>query len=388
MFHANSKEYAEVPKIGDLLNLERLGVNSVANKKPFLEPDRSEQVTTLHDNLTIIDLHADSLLWPRDLLKESKYGHIDIPRLIKGNVAIQVFAAVTKTPIGVIISPNTVERFSDLIVPLSILQNLPVRTWFSTYERARYQARKLKLFEKESKGKFTLIKNKEILDDYLYKRETNKKMTAGILALEGIHPIKKRMKRLKQLIEDGYRIIGPSHFFDNSVSGSAHGLLKYGLTKFGEKVIKYLNDNHIIIDLAHASKKAIDDILKITTGPLISSHGGVDQLCSRGERNMIDKHIKAIAKRGGVIGIGYWETAVCGNKASDTVKAINYIVNLTGSVDNVALGSDFDGLIKAHFDTSHINLITQELIKNNYSDDEIAKIMGGNSLRVIKEVLK
>jgi microsomal dipeptidase-like Zn-dependent dipeptidase len=132
----------------------------------------------------------------------------------------------------------------------------------------------------------------------------------------------------------------------------------------------------MIIDIAHASPKIIDDILSITNYPIISSHTGVKGTCNN-VRNLSDKHLKAIANTGGIVGIAMFKQAVCGTDAAATAKAIKYAVDLIG-VEHVALGSDFDGSVKTPFDITGLPLIVDELLKLKFNKDEISLIMGGN----------
>src|SRR5438552_1392771 len=102
----------------------------------------SEHATELHGKLLIADLHADSLLFGRDLSVKSSFGHIDLPRLREGNVTLQVFTAVTKAPLGINIERNSSEA-KDIITILSVAERWPSRAWRSLQERALYQAARL-----------------------------------------------------------------------------------------------------------------------------------------------------------------------------------------------------------------------------------------------------
>jgi microsomal dipeptidase-like Zn-dependent dipeptidase len=125
----------------------------------------------------------------------------------------------------------------------------------------------------------------------------------------------------------------------------------------------------------------ISDVLEISTKPVVVSHTGVKGTCDNA-RNLSDEQLKGIAKTGGLIGIGYWETAVCGRDAKAIARAIRYTANVAG-VDHVALGSDFDGAVAEPFDTTGLALITEALIGEGFTDDEIKLIMGGNAIRVL-----
>ena len=141
----------------------------------------------------------------------------------------------------------------------------------------------------------------------------------------------------------------------------------------------------MFVDVAHASAKTIDDVLAIATRPVVVSHTGVKGTCDN-QRNLSDDQLRRIAATGGIIGIGFWDTAVCGEDARSIAKAIKYAVDIVG-VDHVGLGSDFDGSVKAPFDTSGEALITEALINEGFSDEDIAKIMGGNILKLLSEGL-
>lgn len=142
-------------------------------------------------------------------------------------------------------------------------------------ECALYQAHKLSRFAKKSKGKLTFIKSVQDLEYYFQQRKQDPRITAGILRIEGAHALEGNLANVDLFYQAGFCMIGPAHFFDNEMGGSAHGLEKGGLTEFGRKVIRKMEELNMIEDLAHASPKMIDDILNLTTRPVIVSHSGV-----------------------------------------------------------------------------------------------------------------
>jgi microsomal dipeptidase-like Zn-dependent dipeptidase len=150
----------------------------------------------------------------------------------------------------------------------------------------------------------------------------------------------------------------------------------------GREMIRRMEAKRMLVDVAHASHQVIDEVLAIATRPVLVSHTGVKGTCDN-NRNLSDEHVRMIAKTGGVIGIGYWETAVCGRDAQAVARAIRHVVKLAG-VDCVALGSDYDGAITAPFDTTGLVKITEALIADGFTASEIEKIMGGNVLRVLR----
>ena len=353
-------------------------LNVALNRPPYLA---SERAVELHKKLLVADLHADSLLWNRDLLDRSSSGHVDVPRLIEGNVALQAFTVVTKTPYVWKMNIERNDDKTDNIKILAIAERWPTATWGSLAERALYQASKLRDAAARSGGKFTVITSSAELSNYLDRRITDPHITAGFLGIEGAHALDGNLDNVERLFDAGFRMMAPTHFFDNDIGGSAHGVEKGGLTDKGKEMIRRMESKRMIVDVAHASAKTIDDVLAIATRPVFVSHSGVRGTCDN-QRNLSDEQLKGIARTGGVIGIGYWDTAVCGADAQAIAKAIRYTANLVG-VDHVGLGSDFDGAVKTPFDTSGLVQITDALIAEGFSDEEIGKIMGRNVLRLL-----
>lgn len=337
----------------------------------------------LHQTLTVVDLHADSLLWGRDLSKRADYGHVDIPRLIQGNVALQIFTVVTKVPSPLLLEGN--DDRTDNIMKLAILQRWSIPAWFSLKERAVYQAKQLQKLEITASDRFRMIRTRRDLDTYLDQRQQNLQIAAGLLGLEGAHALEGRIENVDRLYETGFRLIGLAHFFDNAVSGSAHGTRSGGLTPFGREVLKRMEDLNMIVDLAHASAPTIDDVLQTAKRPVLVSHTGVQGTCNNA-RNLSDRQLQQIAQAGGIIGIGFWKTAVCGEDAGAIGRAIRYAVDRVG-VDHVALGSDFDGAVRVPFDVANLGQVTAALQKEGFTETEIRKIMGLNVIRFLGQWL-
>lgn len=350
--------------------------NKVLSKPPY---PASERARNLHKELAIADLHADSLLWGRNLLERGTYGQVDIPRLADGNVALQVFSLPTKSPRGLNIVSN--DDQSDTIFWLAVLERWPPRTWNSLTERALYQARRLHQFARGSDGGFVVIESAADLSNYLDRRRGNNRLTAGLLSIEGAHALDGNLENLQVLYRAGYRMMSPSHFFDNDIGGSSAGLNKTGLTAKGREWVRQMEARQMIIDLAHASVRTIEDVLAIATRPVVVSHTGVKGTCNN-NRNLSDDQIRAVAAKGGLIGIGYWDTATCGTDAQAIVKAMRYVSDRVG-VEHVALGSDFDGAVTVPFDTSGLVEITNAMLEAGYSEQEIRMIMGENTLKFL-----
>ena len=346
-------------------------MNSVANPAPYPASDKAEE---LHRRLFVADLHDDALLWQRDLLQRHDYGHSDLPRLLEGHVGLQVFSTVTKTPRGINYQSNPSD--TDNITLLAMAQRWPRATWDSLLQRALYQAGKLEQAAAGSAGQLVLVRSRGDLQAFLQAWQQDPQRVAALLATEGLHPIEGKLENIDRLYDAGFRIAGLTHFFDNEVGGSAHGLEKGGLTPLGRQVVARLEEKRMLIDLAHASKALIDDVLAVARRPLLVSHTGVAGTCP-GPRNLSDEHLKRIAASGGVIGIGYWDAAVCATSVDAIVRAIRYTADKVG-VAHVALGSDFNGTVHTPFDSTGLAQITEGLQKAGFSEAEIAAIMGGN----------
>lgn len=329
-----------------------------------------------YDSLPFVaDLHCDELLWKRNLLKKHDYGHVDLPRLQQANIAFQVFTIVSKTPRNQNYDSNSDK--TDNITLLSLAQLRPVRTWFSLKARALNQCRQLHRYADQSEGQFRVIESGKQLQQLISDRKANHKLVGGMLGLEGAHCLEDDLQNLDDFYKAGVRYIGLAHFFDNEWAGSAHGVEKYGLTDAGKKLVRKMDSLHILIDLAHASPKTIADVFAFTTGPLIVSHTGVQGICNN-PRNLSDQQLAELSKRDALIGIGLWETAVCGSDAAATAKSVRYAVDHIG-IDKVVIGSDFDGAIEAPFDITGFPLLVSALEKEGFNKTEIEKILGGNT---------
>ena len=354
------------------------GTNKI-DGKPLLQV--GEHAKALHKTLTIVDLHSDSLLWSRDFLKRADRGHMDLPRLAEGNVALQILSSTTKAPKGQNYDANGDD--TDIVTSLVIAQLQPVRTWNSLLERSLWHAEKLHRAVAASQGRLMAVATQPQLDALLAARRTKAPPPVGaMLSVEGLHDLEGDIDNLGKLYAAGIRMAGITHFFDNIFAGSMHGLKKGGLTPLGRQVVQRMEAKGMIVDIAHCSHACVADILTMARRPVVSSHGGVQATCGV-NRNLSDDEIRGVAATGGVIGIGYWDAAVCDTSPASVAKAMKHVRDLVG-IDHVALGSDYDGATTVRFDTSKLVQVTQALIDAGFTDDEIRAAMGGNAIRVIR----
>lgn len=351
--------------------------------EPVPLPIVSERAQALHAGAFVADLHADSLMFGRDLLARSEVAHVDLPRLREGGVALQVFTAVTRAPIGMNIDRTDASDL-DAIQLTGLLE--PSRyLWSSPWERAQIQAERLRSFAGASDGALVVVESRGDLGALRERRARGELVVGGVLGIEGAHALEARPELLDRAFELGFRMIGLTHFFDNAYAGSAHGVAKSGLTPLGIATLQRMEELGILLDLAHLSPTAVDQVLDLATKPTVFSHGGVKGTCDN-LRNLSDAQIRRVAQGGGVIGIGYWETAICGLELRHVVAAMHHVIELVGD-DHVALGSDYDGATTVGFDTTKLPALTQALLDSGLGEASIRKILGGNVLRVLARVL-
>lgn len=350
------------------------------NRVQRAELDITPAAQALQATLDVADMHADSLLWKRDLIARSDRGHIDLPRLIEGRYALQVFSSVTKSPKGQNYDANGAD--TDTITNLAIIDLQPPRTWFSLLQRSLWHAEKLHSFAEQSGGRLRVITTPADIDRLLADRKSGATVVGGMLSVEGLHDLEGDIANLDVLYAAGFRMAGLAHFFDNDVAGSMHGVAKGGLTLLGRQVVQRMEAIGMIVDLAHASHATVADVLAMATRPVVSSHGGVQATC-KVNRNLTDDEVRGVARTGGVVGIGFWQGAVCSLDPNNVARAIAHVRDLVG-IDHVGLGSDFDGSTTTGFDASEIVAVTQALLSSGFSEDDIRKIMGGNVLRVLR----
>ena len=344
----------------------------------------SDEARALHDTLIIGDWHADSLLWNRDLTKRGNRGQVDLPRLIEGNVALQMFTAVTKSPKGQNYDHNSADA-GDNITTLVMAQLWPPRTWDSLLQRALYQAERLHGFETDAPEMLKIIRNRTDLDEVLTRRAAGEDVVGGLLGVEGAHPLEGDLANLDKLVDAGYRMIALQHFFDNELGGSLHGTGDHGLSEFGRAVVQDVAARPLIIDVAHSSPQVARDVLALTDVPIVVSHTGLHSACAV-KRNFPDDLMREIAATGGVIAIGYWADVTCDATPAGIASVIRQAIAALGE-DHVSLGSDFDGTVTTALDTSELAAITHELLAQGMAEPQIRKVMGENARRFFADNL-
>lgn len=348
-------------------------MNKVLDHDPYVVTDEAR---ALQSSLMVADLHADTLLWNRSLLQRANRGHVDVPRLLDSNVALQVFATVTKAPKALNYEENSGD--SDQITAAIKLQRWPMRTWDSLLQRAIYQAQKLQADVDDSGEQLIFLRSRADLEKVLEARAAGSQVVGGLMATEGSHALDGSISNIQVLYDAGFRMMGLQHFFDNKLGGSLHGLSKAGLTDFGRQAVIEMERLGIMIDVAHSSEAVVDEVLAITDTPLVVSHTGVHGACDS-PRNISDDHMRRIAAKGGLLGVGFWDAAVCDASPAGVARSIAYAIDLVG-VEHVALGSDYDGATSVYFDSSELVALTQALLDEGLSHADIRAVMGNNQI--------
>jgi len=318
----------------------------------------------IHQKAIVFDGHCDTILeiinHKRSLGSRASTGHLDIPRLKEGGVNIQVFAVFIED----IYKPDkSLKRSLQLI-----------DYFFSEIEK--------------NQDKISLVTN------YNQIKEVNKAgKIAAILSIEGGEALEGDLAVLRALYKLGVRLLTLTWNQRNQIAdGLNESRTGGGLTEFGSKVIDEMNRLGMLIDISHLSEAGFWDVVKCSKTPIVASHSNCYTLCPH-RRNLKNEQIKAIADKDGVIGITFVPKFLTqdNRKATveDVIKHIDYLVEKVG-VDYVGLGSDFDGTNSLPLDLESVDKIpniTIGLDKRGYKEEDIKKILGGNFIRVFKEVV-
>jgi len=252
------------------------GMNRVQRLGPY---PISERARALAKRSFLVDLHADSLLWGRNLNARGTRGAVDVPRLIEGDIALQAFTIVTRSPRGLNFRSNASDAPDDITL-MAVLGLWPPGTWRSRANRALFEARRFARTAGGSHGKLVPIRTRANLDRYVELRRTRSDVTAGFLGVEGAHALDGDLDNLDRLFDAGVRMMAHTHFFDNDLAGSAAGEHQSGLTDKGKELVRRMERKHMLVDVAHVSEASIDGILAMATRPVVSSHTGVKGTCN------------------------------------------------------------------------------------------------------------
>ena len=349
-------------------------------------PGRAPTAETraFHQQLIVGDLHADSALWGKDLLRRNTWGQVDLPRLIEGGATLQMFTTVTKSPRGQNYEQNATDA-ADNITLLAMAQRWPAETYDSLFARAMLQADRVTAAAAQH-PQLTLITSQSELSQLLAQRRRGDAVVGALLGTEGSHALDGKLENIDRLYAAGFRMMGLQHFFDNRLGGSLHGESQSGLTPFGERAVHSMTEKGVMIDVAHSSEATVRDTLRVSDGAaLIVSHTGFNGHCAS-PRNISDETMALITEADGLIGVGFWADVTCGEGINAIADAIRYGIDQFG-IDHIALGSDWDGSVTTPIDASQLPHLTQALLDKGLSEAEVRAVMGGNMARFLAEHL-
>jgi len=324
---------------------------------PPLAIEPSERARRLHADAVVIDLHVDSLLWPRDLSREDEGGHVDFSRMRRGGLDVVAFTVPTRF-FGV----AGLKAFHDL---------WPPATWLSPWARLRYQLDKTRAWSED----LSLATEAAAV-----RRNHAEGRVSYFHGVEGAHALEGELSRVSELRARGVVFIGLVHLRDNEIGGSSSGSDR-GLTELGRELIGEMNRNRVLVDLAHASRTTFFEALELTTLPPIVSHTGV-RAVHDSWRNLADDQIRAVAARGGVVGVMLAPPALREPSLEEAVRHIEHVIEVGGD-DAAAIGSDFDGYVDPAIDASGLPALTELLLRRGFSEERTRKVLGENVLRVL-----
>ena len=330
-------------------------------------------VEEIHRRTCVADAHADSLMWNRDLVHASNKGHVDFPRLREAGVKLQCFTIVTRGfPI--------IGGF-----PLFAAWNRwPKQARQGEWARALYQIDQLEKFCDASAGTAKVADSAQALDDNLHHDRLS-----AVIGIEGAHALEGDVSRVAELWRRGVRFMSLTHLSNNELGGSSFPLMKEkALTPHGHDVLDEMARIRMPVDVAHASRTTLDEILAHPTALPMCSHTGV-QAQDGNWRNLPDSALKKIADRGGVIGVIFATLYVGGDLPDDVVRHIDHAINVMGE-DAVSLGSDFDGMIplpRGMRDVRDLHLLTEAMQRRGWPERRIEKVLGENWRRFFSETL-
>ncbi len=337
----------------------------------------------------VLDLHADSLMWGRDLLEDGTgTGHADVPRLARGQVALQVFTVFTVTPpdTAPCLTPAPDGSPRDGCVDgagpnlTALLQFLILgRPGEALSARATVEGRAqafTRLVQRSQGGPHELLAIRDVADlrELVRRRRAGEGVIGALLGLEGAHPLDpdRVEAEVEWLHGLGYRMVGLVHRFDNAFAGASEGVQAGPLTAAGERLVAALQARGMVVDVAHLSPAALQRAAALASRPVVYSHGGIAANCrdphglsaSAGQeecdrdRNLTAPDVRALAENKAIIGIGYWHEAVGTRSVASVISAMERtaaVLRAAGVADPVrhlAIGSDFDGFVTTAVDAT------------------------------------
>lgn len=399
-----------------------------ASLNPIGEPNPpvTETAKAFHDSLLVADLHADTLMWPRGLEGKAGLGQLDLARLARGNVGLQVLTMPTRVPEPSDVWQCTHARGFDPAPWLAMASGWPAPSWSSPYQRALVEAKALQraLAGSNARQVRTIADLEAWLNERFATQPQDRSKIAFILGVEGAHAFATDLgPQFASLVDDhGLRLVGPTHHFTNAYGGSSEGCERplSGLTEDGKRLVRTLFARNMILDLAHSSSAALADGVELALQagrPVLVSHTGIRNYLAAHPFMGVDESrrtqginratpqedVLKVASTGGSVGVIYWEEQIGGatveNVGGSILQAYCDLAKSEGTQpdprghaivdasEHVSLGSDWDGAAKNAVDAAHVDAITARLKALGLTDLEVANIAGRNACRAIAQNL-
>ncbi len=319
------------------------------------------QARELHMDSLVVDAHVDTVIalvyGRRSLGQRSSEGHVDLPRLQEGGVDVQFFA--------------------HYIEP----QFKPDRALFRFMQMADAFYREVEANPEVAEVAYTVGDIRRI---------TSGGRIACILTVEGGEVLQGDLGVLRILHRLGMRSLGMVWNQRNLLAdGIGEARTGGGLTRLGVEAVREMDRLGIVIDVSHLSDPGFWDVVEHTEGPFIASHSNARGLCPH-PRNLTDEQIRALAAKGGVMGMNFAPAFVHPEDATleGVLDHVDHIAELVGT-GHIGLGSDFDGIgrpPRGLEDVTRLPHLTQGLLDRGYSDEQVRAVLGGNFLRVLEGV--
>jgi membrane dipeptidase len=311
----------------------------------------------LHADAIVVDLHNDIMLdvqsGKRDITRQTPVGHSDLPRFREGGVDVQVFA--------LFVHPSEADRGRQRVSAL------------------------LDAFDHLAASNRSVLAAVTSVGEIRQLHGTGR--LAVVLAVENASALEGDPAYVNVLFGRGVRMMGLTWNNSNGLADGALESAQGGLTPVGRAVLQRMQEVGMIVDVSHLSEKSFWDVLGATHGPIVATHSNAAGLTSHA-RNLTDEQLRAIAARGGVVGVNFVPAFLGGASLAQVLEHITYLVSLMGA-DGVALGSDFDGFtgrVNGLEDVSKLPALTAALSDRDYEPEMIRKTLGENALRVFAEV--
>ena len=320
----------------------------------------------------LADGHADSLMWNRDLTRRLADGHVDFPRLQEAGTRIQCFTMVTRGYPVV-----------DGMGAFALWRGWPAQARRSPWARCTFQLDLMDDLCRRSAGAVQVAASGQALEENVAAGRIS-----AVLGVEGAQALEGRPERVAELHRRGVRFMSLTHLANNELGGSSSPLQgNRGLTPLGREVLEAMVSAGMTVDTAHASARTFADLAQHPRARLFSSHTGV----SGGKpswRNLSDDQLRAIAGRGGVVGIIFATIYLGGSALEDVVRHVDHAISVMGE-DAVALGSDFDGMVplpRGMRDVTDTGRLVDALCAR-HPDARVEKVAWGNWRRFFRETL-